>query len=146
MKTLLIDGNGIMYWASMSDIEDLGSGISRPSTVLPSLESVEVLGVSDEEWNNRVYLDFLCNISVNERKFTARKVRKGGRTVSAYRYLQPSAGSGEGVAVLIEGHKYFVPMADALGYTLGLMGRGEVRGSARHNLDHLGVTNYLIVE
>ena len=146
MRTLLIDEKGVTYRASLTDIEDLGTGVRRPSTVLPSLKRVEVPSVSTEEWNNRVYLDFLCNISVNERKFMAKKVRKGGRVVSAYRYLQPLISSGEGVAVLVEGHKYFVPMADALGYTLGLESRDEVKESALCNVDNLGVNNYLIIE
>ena len=145
MKTLLIDENGNMYRASLLDIRDLRVGIRKPSTVLPSLERVETPSVSTEEWNNREYLDFLCNVSVNERKFIAKKARKGGRVVSSYRYLQPLVGFQKWVAVLVEGHKYLVPLADALGYTLGLESRDEVRNSAVGELDNLGVTSYLIV-
>ena len=50
MRTLLIDENGIMYWASLLDIRDLRAGIRKPSTVLPSLEHVEMQDVSTEEW------------------------------------------------------------------------------------------------
>ena len=145
MRTLLIDENGIMYWASLLDIRDLRAGIRRPSTVLPSLERVEMPSVSNEEWERREYLGFLCNISVNERKYKAKKVRTRRGFVSAYRYLQPLIGFQDGVAVRIDGKLYFVPMADALGYTLGLESRGEVRGSAGIKLDNLGITNYLIV-
>ena len=146
MRTLLIDENGIMYWASLLDIRDLRAGIRKPSTVLRSLERVEMPSVTTDEWERREYLDFLCNAFINERKHTAKKVRKGGRVVNAYRYLQPLIGFQKGMAAHIEGRLYLVPMADALGYTLGLTDRDEVKESARHNLDHLGVTNYLIVE
>lgn len=145
MRTLLIDENGIMYRASLLDIRDLRAGIRKPSTVLPSLERVEMPGVSTEEWERREYLDFLCNAFINERKHTAKKVRKGGRVVNAYRYLQPLIGFQKGMAAHIDGRLYLVPMADALGYTLGLMRSEEVRGSAVGELDNLGVTNYLIV-
>lgn len=145
MRTLLIDENGNMYWASLLDIRDLRAGIRRPSTVLPSLERVERPGVSDEEWKNREYLDFLCCVPTNERKHTAKKVRKGGRVVSAYRYLQPLMLFQKGVIAHIDGRLYLVPMADALGYTLCLESRDEVRGSAVAELDNSGATNYLIV-
>lgn len=145
MKTLLIDENGIMYWASLLDIRDLRVGIRRPSTVLPGLERVEMPSVSTEEWERREYLDFLCNTFSNGRKLTEKKVRKGGRLVNAYSYLRPLVGFQKWVAVLVEGHKYLVPLADALGYTLGLESRDEVRNSAVGELDNLGVTNYLIV-
>lgn len=146
MRTLLIDEKGVMYWASLLDIRDLRAGIRRPSTVLPSLERVERSGVSTDEWEKREYLDFLCNTYVNERKYTAKTVRKGGRLVNAYRYLRPLAGLLKLVAACIDGRVYLVPMADALGYTLGLMDSDEVKESAQYNLDRLGVTNYLIVE
>ena len=145
MKTLLIDENGIMYWASLLDIRDLRAGIRRPSTVLPSLERVEMPSVSTDEWEKREYLDFLCCVPTNERKHTAKKVRKGGRVVSAYRYLQPLMLFQKGVVAHIEGKLYLVPMADALGYTLCLESRDEVRSSAVGELDKSGVTNYLIV-
>ena len=146
MRTLLIDENGIMYWASLLDIRDLRAGIRIPSTVLPSLERVERPSVSTEEWERREYLGFLCNISVNERKYKAKKVRTRGGFVSAYRYLQPLIGFQDGVAVRIDGKLYFVPMADALGYTLGLESRDEVRDSAGVRLGNSGFTNYLIAE
>ena len=145
MRTLLIDENGIMYWASLLDIRDLRAGIRRPSTVLPSLERVEMPSVSTDEWEKREYLDFLCCVPTNERKHTAKKVRKGGRVVSAYRYLQPLMLFQKGVVAHIEGKLYLVPMADALGYTLCLESRDEVRSSAVGELDNSGVTNYLIV-
>ena len=145
MRTLLIDENGIMYWASLLDIRDLRAGIRRPSTVLPSLERVEMPSVSTEEWERREYLDFLCNISVNERKFTAKRAGKGGRVVSAYRYLQPLVGLQKWMAAHIDDGMYLIPMADALGYTLGLERSEEVKSSAVGELDGLGITNYLIV-
>ena len=145
MKTLLIDGNGIMYRASLLDIRDLRAGIRKPSTVLPSLERVEMRSVTTDEWEKREYLDFLCNISANERKFIAKRAGKGGRIVSAYRYLQPLTGLRKWVAAHIGGGMYLIPMADALGYTLGLESRDEVKESALCNVDYLGVTNYLIV-
>ena len=145
MRTLLIDGNGIMYWASLLDIRDLRVGIRKPSTVLRSLERVERPSVSTEEWERREYLDFLCCVPTNERKHTAKKVRKGGRVVSAYRYLQPLMLFQKGVVAHIEGKLYLIPMADALGYTLCLESRDEVRSSAVGELDNSGVTNYLIV-
>ena len=145
MRTLLIDENGIMYWASRRDIRDLRAGIRRPSTVLRSLERVERPGVSTEEWERREYLGFLCNISVNERRYKAKKVRTRRGFLSAYRYLQPLIGFQDGVAVRIDGKLYFVPMADALGYTLGLESRDEVRDSAGIKLGNSGFTNYLIV-
>ena len=145
MRTLLIDGNGIMYWASLLDIRDLRAGIRKPSTVLRSLKRVEMPSVSTEEWERREYLGFLCNISVNERKYKAKKVRTKRGFVSAYRYLQPLIGFQDGVVAHIDGKLYFVPMADALGYTLGLESRDEVKESALCNVDYLGITNYLIV-
>ena len=145
MRTLLIDEKGVMYWASLLDIRDLRAGIRKPSTVLPSLERVEMPSVSTEEWERREYLGFLCSISVNERKYKAKKVRTRRGFVSAYRYLQPLIGFQDGVAVRIDGKLYFVPMADALGYTLGLESRGEVRNSAGVRLGNSGFINYLIV-
>ena len=145
MLTLLIDENGAMYWASLADIRDLRAGIRRPSTVLPSLKRVEMSSVSTGEWERREYLGFLCNISVNERRYKAKKVRTRRGFVSAYRYLQPLIGFQDGAAVRIDGKLYFVPMADALGYTLGLESRDEVRNSAGVRLGNSGFTNYLIV-
>ena len=145
MRTLLIDENGIMYLASLLDIRDLRAGLRKPSTVLPSLERVKMPSVFTEEWERREYLGFLCNISVNERKYKAKKVRTRRGFVSAYRYLQPLIGFQDGVAVRIDDKLYFVPMADALGYTLGLESRDEVRNSAGVRLGNSGFTNYLIV-
>lgn len=145
MRTLLIDGNGIMYWASKCDIVDLLTGARKPLTMLPSLERVEMPSVSTEEWARREYLDFLCNIASNAQKHTVKKVRTGKRLTSAYRYLQPLVGLRDRVVAHIEGRLYLVPMADALGYTLGLERSEEVKRSAVGELDNLGVTNYLIV-
>ena len=144
MRTLLIDEKGVMYWASLLDIRDLRAGIRRPSTVLPSFERVEMPSVTTEEWERREYLDFLCNAFINERKHTAKKVRKGGRIVNAYRYLQPLIGFQKGMAAHIDDGMYLIPMADALGYTLGLESRDEVKESALCNVDNLGINNYLI--
>ena len=152
MRTLLIDEKGVMYWASLLDIRDLRAGIRRPSTVLPSLERAEAPSVFTEEWKNREYVDFLCSISVNERKHRARKVMKGGRSVSAYRYLRWLFGFRTDVAAMVGGHKYIIPLADAIEYTLGLisrtglMRRMRMREPALCNIDHLGITNFLIVE
>ena len=146
MKTLLIDEKGVMYWASLLDIRDLRAGIRKPSTVLPNLERVEMPSVTTDDWERREYLGFLCNISVNERKYKAKKVRTRRGFVSAYRYLQPLIGFQDGVAVRIDGKLYFVPMADALGYTLGLESRDEVRNSAGVRLGNSGFTNFLIIE
>ncbi|WAX06254.1 hypothetical protein BD166P1_00012 [OM05-12 phage BD166P1] len=145
MKRLLIDKKGVMYWASLSDIRDLRAGIRRPSTVLPSLERVEMPSVATDDWERREYIDFLCNTDRNGRKHRARKVRTGRGFVSAYRYLQPLIGFQDGVAARIDGKLYFVPMADALGYTLGLESKDEVRNSAGVKLGNSGFTNYLIV-
>ena len=151
MRTLLIGEKGVMYWATLLDIRDLGAGIRLPSTVLRSLERAEAPSVSDREWERREYVDFLCSISVNERKHKAKKVMKGGRLVSAYRYLRWLFGFRTDVVAQIEGHKYIIPLADAVEYTLGLIDRAGImrrmrmRDQALHNIDHYGVTNYLIV-
>ena len=145
MRTLLIGEKGVMYWASLTDIRDLRAGVRKPSTVLPSLERAEAPSVSTEEWERREYLGFLCGISVNERKYKTKKVRTRRGFVSAYRYLQPLIGFQKWMAAHIDDGMYLIPMADALGYTLGLEGRDEVKESALCNVDHLGVTNYLIV-
>lgn len=152
MRTLLIDENGITYWASLLDIRDLRAGIRRPSTVLPSLERAEAPSVSTDDWERREYLGFLCNISVNERKYKAKKVRTRRGFVSAYRYLQRLFGFRTDVAAVVRGHMYIIPIADAVEYTLGLVNaaglirRIRMREPALHNLDHLGITNYLIIE
>lgn len=159
MKRLLIDENGIMYWALPSDIEDLRAGIRKPSTVLPSLERVEMSSVSTDEWERREYLDFLCCIYTNERKYIAKKVRNKGRIVSAYRYLQRLSGFRADVVAMVRGHKYIIPIADAIEYTLGLVNvaglirRMRMRDPILHNIDHLRVrmgdlevTSYLIID
>lgn len=159
MKRLLIDENGNMYRASLLDIRDLRAGIRRPSTVLRSLERVEMPGVSTEEWERRECVDFLCNIPTNGQKYIAKKVRNGGRLVNAYRYLQRLFGFRADVVAMVRGHKYIIPLADAIEYTLGLisrtglMRRMRVGDPALHNIDHLRVrlgdlevTSYLIVE
>nr|DAG70277.1 MAG TPA: hypothetical protein [Caudoviricetes sp.] len=152
MKTLLIDEKGVMYWASLTDIRDLRAGIRRPSTVLPSLERAEGTNVSTEEWERREYLGFLCNTYANGRKFKEKKVMKGGRFVSAYRYLQRLFGFRTDVAAMVRGHKYIIPIADAVEYTLGLVNaaglirRIRMREPALHNIDHYGVTNFLIAD
>ena len=150
MKTLLIDENGIMYWAPLLDIRDLRAGIRIPSTVLRSLERAEAPSVFTEEWKNREYVDFLCSISVNERKHNKAKAWVHGRTVNAYRYLRYLYGFRTDVAVMVRRHKYTIPLVDAIEYTLGLisrtglMRRMRMRDPALHNIDHLGVTNFLI--
>ena len=145
MKTLLIDEKGVMYWANTKDFYDLKLGRRRKSSILPTLERVEMRSVTTDYWERREYVDFLCNVFINGRKHTAKKVREGKRIVNAYRYLQPLIGFQKGVAAHIDGKLYFVPMADALGYTLGLMRSEEVKAAAVCELDNLGVTNYLIV-
>ena len=147
----MIDGNGIMYWASLLDIRDLRAGIRKPSTVLPSLEKTKLGDVHTEEFGNRVYVEFICNRAKNERVYNRAKMASGGRTVKAYGYLQGLFGFRTDVAALIEGHTYIIPMEDAIEYTLGLINRAglinrmEARKSVRRNFDHLGITRYLIV-
>ena len=152
MLTLLIDENGIMYRASLSDIRDLRAGIRRPSTVLPSLEKTRLEDVTVEEFGSRVYVEFICNRAKNERVYNKAKMASGGRTVKAYGYLQGLFGFRTSVAALIEGHKYIIPMEDAIEYTLGLVCRAELKRRmvaqkpVRHDFDHLGITKYLITE
>ena len=151
MRTLLIDKKGVMYWASLTDIRDLRAGIRKPSTVLPSLEKTRLEDVTTEEFGSRVYVEFICNRAKNERVYNRAKIASGGRTVKAYGYLQGLFGFRTDVAALIEGHKYIIPMEDAIEYTLGLINRAELinrmgaRMSVRRDFDHLGITNYLII-
>ena len=151
MRTLLIDKKGVMYWASLSDIRDLRAGIRKPSTVLPSLEKTRLEDVTTEEFGSRVYVEFICNRAKNERVYNRAKMATGGRTVKAYGYLQGLFGFRTSVAALIGGHKYIIPMEDAIEYTLGLINRAglvnrmEARKSVRRDFDHLGITIYLIV-
>ena len=144
----MIDENGIMYWASLPDIRDLRAGIRKPSTVLPSLEKTRLEDVTVEEFGNRVYVEFICSRAKNERVYNKAKVASGGRTVKAYGYLQGLFGFRTSVAALIEGHKYIIPMEDAIEYTMGLVGCYELAirfaGRARC-VDHLGINNYLII-
>lgn len=151
MRTLLIDEKGVMYLASLLDIRDLRAGIRRPSTVLRSLERVGRYAIPTDVWERREYVEFICGRATNERKHTAKKVRNGGRFVSAYRYLQRLSGFKADVVAMVEGHKYIIPIADAIEYTLGLIDRAGLMRRMRmgdpalHNIDHLGVTNFLIV-
>ena len=147
----MIDEKGVMYWASLSDIRDLRAGIRKPSTVLPSLEKTRLEDVTTEEFGSRVYVEFICNRAKNERVYNRAKMASGGRTVKAYGYLQGLFGFRTDVAALIEGHKYIIPMEDAIEYTLGLINRVGLinrmgaRMSVRRDFDHLGITNYLII-
>ena len=151
MKRLLIDKKGVMYLASLTDIRDLWAGIRKPSTVLPSLEKTRLEDVTTEEFGSRVYVEFICNRAKNERVYNRAKMASGGRTVKAYGYLQGLFGFRTDVAALIEGHKYIIPMGDAIEYTLGLINRvGLMRRMVaqepvRRDFDHLGITRYLIV-
>lgn len=151
MRTLLIDKKGVMYWASLLDIRDLRAGIRKPSTVLPSLEKTRMEDATTEEFGRRVYVEFICNRAKNERVYNRVKMASGGRTVKAYGYLQGLFGFRTDVAALIEGHKYIIPMEDAIEYTLGfinrvgLINRMGARMSVRRDFDHLGITSYLIV-
>ena len=151
MKTLLIDENGVMYWALPPDIEDLRAGIRRPPTVLSSLERVGMYYIPTDEFERREYVDFLCKVEANSRKYNKVKMMKGGRLVNAYRYLQRLSGFRTDVAAMIEVHKYIIPIADAVEYTLGLIDRAglmrrmRMRDPALHKVDRYGVTNFLIV-
>ena len=151
MRTLLIDKKCVMYWASLSDIRDLRAGIRKPSTVLPSLEKTRLEDVTTEEFGSRVYVEFICNKAKNERVYNRAKMASGGRTVKAYGYLQGLFGFRTDVAALIEGHKYIIPMEDAIEYTLGfinrvgLINRMDAQRPVRRDFDHLGITRYLIV-
>ena len=151
MKTLLIDENGVMYWAGTKDFYDLMFSRRRKASILPTLEQTDEANVSREAWRNREYVDFFCNVEANSRKFNKVKMMKGGRTVNAYGYLQELRKNQWNVAALIEGHKYIIPMEDAVEYTLGfinrvgLINRMEAREPDRRDFDHLGITRYLIV-
>ena len=149
MKTLLIDEKGVMYWADTKDYYDLKLGRRRKASILPTLEQTDKANVPREAWKNREYVDFFCNVEANSRKYNKVKMAKGGRTVNAYGYLQELRKNHWTVAALIEGHIYLIPIEDAIEYTLGLVGCYELAirfaGQARC-ADHLGATNYLIVE
>ena len=148
MKTLLIDEKGVMYWANTKDFYDLKLGRRRKSSILPTLERVEMRSVTTDYWERREYVDFLCNVEANSRKYNKAKMTKGGRTVNAYGYLQELRENHWDVAAYMGGHTYLIPIEDAIEYTLGLVGCYEldVRFASRARcVDHLGVNNYLII-
>lgn len=149
MRTLLIDEKGTMYWAGTKDFYDLKFSRRRKASILPTLEQTDKESVPREEWKNREYVDFFCNVEANSRKYNKAKMRKGGRTVNAYGYLQELRKNQWNVAAQIEGHIYIIPIEDAIEYTLGLVESYElgIRFASRARIaDHLGVTNYLIVD
>ena len=148
MRTLLIDENGIMYWADTKDFYDLKLGRRRKASILPTLEQTDKEDVPREEWTSREYVDFICDTDANSRKYNKAKIKKGGRTVNAYGYLQELRENHWSVAAHMGGHIYIIPIEDAIEYTLGLVGCYElaIRFAGRARCaDHLGVTNYLIV-
>ena len=148
MRTLLIDKKGVMYWANTKDFYDLKLGRRRKASILPTLEQTDKEDVPREEWTNREYVDFICDTSANSRKYNKAKIKKGGRTVNAYGYLQELRENHWNVAAYMGGHIYIIPIEDAIEYTLGLVGCYElaIRFAGRARCaDHLGVTNYLIV-
>ena len=149
MKTLIIDEKGIMYWANTKDFYDLKLGRRRKASILPTLEQTDKASVPQEEWKNREYVDFICNVEANSRKYTKAKMKRGGRTVNAYGYLQELRKNQWNVAAQIEGHMYIIPIEDAIEFTLGLVGCDELGirfVSQARCADHYGVSNYLIVE
>ena len=149
MKTLVIDEKGTMYWAGTKDFYDLKLGRRRKASILPTLEQTDKASVPGEEWKNREYVDFICNVEANSRKYTKAKMKKGGRTVNAYSYLQELRENHWNVAAQIEGHMYIIPIEDAIEYTLGLVAGYElaIRFVGRARIaDHLGINNFLIVE
>lgn len=148
MRTLLIDEKGVMYWADTKDFYDLKLGRRRKASILPTLEQTDKEDVPREEWTSREYVDFICDTSANSRKYNKAKIKKGGRTVNAYGYLQDLRENHWNVAAHMGGHIYIIPIEDAIEYTLGLVGCYElaIRFAGRARCaDHLGVTNYLIV-
>lgn len=148
MRTLIIDEKGVMYWANTKDFYDLKLGRCRKSSILPTLEQTDKEDVPREEWTSREYVDFICNTEANSRKYNKAKIKKGGRTVNAYGYLQELRENHWNVAAHMGGHIYIIPIEDAIEYTLGLVGCYElaIRFAGRARCaDHLGVTNYLIV-
>ena len=148
MRTLLIDEKGVMYWANTKDFYDLKLGRRRKASILPTLEQTDKEDVPREEWTSREYVDFICDTSANSRKYNKAKIKKGGRTVNAYGYLQELRENHWNVAAHMGGHIYIIPIEDAIEYTLGLVGCYElaIRFAGRARCaDHLGVNNYLIV-
>ena len=149
MRTLLIDENGIMYWAGTKDFYDLELSRRRKASILPTLEQTDKEDVPREEWTSREYVDFICDTSANSRKYNKAKIKKGGRTVNAYGYLQELRENHWNVAAHMGWHIYIIPIEDAIEYTLGLVGCYELAirfASRARSADHLGVTNYLIIE
>ena len=149
MRTLLIDEKGVMYWANTKDFYDLKLGRRRKASILPTLEQTDKEDVPREEWTSREYVDFICNTEANSRKYNKAKIKKGGRTVNAYGYLQELRENHWNVAAHMGGHIYIIPIEDAIEYTLGLVGCYElaIRFAGRARCaDHLGVTNHLIIE
>ena len=149
MKTLLIDEKGVMYWADTKDYYGLRLGRHRKSSILPTLEQTDKAYVPREAWENREYVDFICNKETNSRRYNKVKMTKGGRTVNAYGYLQELNSICLDVAARMGGHIYLIPIEDAIEYTLGLVGCYElaIRFAGRARCaDHLGVNNYLIVD
>ena len=148
MRTLVVDEKGVMYWANTKDFYDLKLGRRRKASILPTLEQTDKEDVPREEWTSREYVDFICNTEANSRKYNKAKIKKGGRTVNAYGYLQELRENHWNVAAHMGGHIYIIPIEDAIEYTLGLVGCYElaIRFAGRARCaDHLGVTNYLIV-
>ena len=148
MRTLLIDEKGVMYWANTKDFYDLKLGRRRKASILPTLEQTDKEDVPREEWTSREYVDFICDTSANSRKYNKAKIKKGGRTVNAYGYLQELRENHWNVAAHMGGHIYIIPIEDAIEYTLGLVGCYElaIRFAGRARCaDHLGINNYLIV-
>ena len=148
MRTLIIDEKGVMYWANTKDFYDLKLGRRRKASILPTLEQTDKEDVPREEWTSREYVDFICNTEANSRKYNKAKIKKGGRTVNAYGYLQELRENHWNVAAHMGGHIYIIPIEDAIEYTLGLVGCYElaIRFAGRARCaDHLGVTNYLII-
>ena len=149
MRTLLIDEKGVMYWANTKDFYDLKLGRRRKASILPTLEQTDKEDVPREEWTSREYVDFICDTSANSRKYNKAKIKKGGRTVNAYGYLQELRENHWNVAAHMGGHIYIIPIEDAIEYTLGLVGCYElaIRFAGRARCaDHLGINNYLIIE
>ncbi|WAX10823.1 hypothetical protein BV739P1_00024 [Phocaeicola phage BV739P1] len=149
MRNLLIDEKGIMYWANTKDFYDLKFSRRRKASILPTLEQTDKEDVPQEEWKNREYVDFICNVEANGRKYSKAKMKRGGRVVNAYSYLQELRKNYWDVAAQIEGHMYIIPIEDAIEFTLGLVESYEldIRFASRTRIaDHLGINNFLIVE
>ena len=145
----MIDEKGVMYWANTKDFYDLKLGRRRKSSILPTLEQTDKEDVPREEWTSREYVDFICDTEANGRKYNKAKIKKGGRTVNAYGYLQELRENHWNVAAHMGGHIYIIPIEDAIEYTLGLVGCYElaIRFAGRARCaDHLGINNYLIIE